>query len=117
MLRGHLDLNEAGLLNLLLGHMARPNWHRWADAEVEHDQGLAEAYRQKLAQDVSFYSRLREKRSACRDGRTIGNEQLDDCFDVIGELRSRLADASIDALEPDLVILDKFQRFKRLIAR
>ena len=33
----------------------------------------------------------------------------------IGELRSHLARATIDALEPDLVILDEFQRFKHLL--
>ena len=34
---------------------------------------------------------------------------------VIGELRRMLADACVDALEPDLVILDEFQRFKSLL--
>jgi len=34
---------------------------------------------------------------------------------LIGAVRSCLARASIDALEPDLVILDEFQRFKHLL--
>ncbi|NHB84274.1 hypothetical protein G7085_05635 [Tessaracoccus sp. HDW20] len=34
---------------------------------------------------------------------------------VIGGLRQSLADASIGALEPDLVILDEFQRFRHLL--
>jgi hypothetical protein len=33
----------------------------------------------------------------------------------VGELRALLARATIDALEPDLVILDEFQRFKHLL--
>lgn len=35
--------------------------------------------------------------------------------EVIGRLRRALAKASVNALEPDLVILDEFQRFKSLI--
>ena len=34
---------------------------------------------------------------------------------IIGELRLLLANACVDALEPDLVILDEFQRFKSLL--
>ncbi len=34
---------------------------------------------------------------------------------AVGALRSALAKVSIDALEPDLVILDEFQRFKHLL--
>ncbi|WP_137159770.1 helicase-related protein [Blastococcus sp. CCUG 61487] len=35
---------------------------------------------------------------------------------LIGELRSALAKASIDSLQPDLVILDEFQRFRNLLS-
>ena len=35
--------------------------------------------------------------------------------DVIGELRRVLAGACVHALEPDLVILDEFQRLKSLL--
>ena len=34
---------------------------------------------------------------------------------LVGELRTHLARSCIDALEPDLVILDEFQRFKHLL--
>ena len=34
---------------------------------------------------------------------------------VVEQMRRRLADVCIDALEPDLVILDEFQRFKDLL--
>jgi hypothetical protein len=36
-------------------------------------------------------------------------------YRLIGELRNRLAHESVWALEPDLVILDEFQRFKHLL--
>ena len=35
----------------------------------------------------------------------------------VGELRTLLARSTIEALEPDLVILDEFQRFKHLLDR
>ena len=35
---------------------------------------------------------------------------------LVGELRALLAETCVDALEPDLVILDEFQRFKNLLS-
>jgi hypothetical protein len=35
--------------------------------------------------------------------------------ELVGELRAHVARACIDAIEPDLVILDEFQRFKHLL--
>jgi hypothetical protein len=35
---------------------------------------------------------------------------------LVGELRIALARAGVDALEPDLIILDEFQRFRHLLA-
>jgi energy-coupling factor transporter ATP-binding protein EcfA2 len=35
---------------------------------------------------------------------------------LVGRLRQALAKASVDALEPDLVILDEFQKFRELLA-
>lgn len=37
-------------------------------------------------------------------------------YKLIGQLRQMIADESIDALEPDLVILDEFQRFTSLLS-
>ena len=41
--------------------------------------------------------------------------QWDDARRLIGDLRQLLAEASVHALEPDLVILDEFQRFRDLL--
>lgn len=50
-------------------------------------------------------------------GRRPYGAERDMAWTVIGELRNALARASIQALEPDLVILDEFQRFKYLLDR
>jgi hypothetical protein len=50
------------------------------------------------------------------DGRGVTSEALKKrARKVIGVLRTSLARASVDALEPDLIILDEFQRFKHLL--
>ena len=36
-------------------------------------------------------------------------------LNLISELRCRLAEVSVEMLEPDLIILDEFQRFKELL--
>lgn len=48
-------------------------------------------------------------------GRRPNRDELRLAASLIGRLRNLLARASIDALEPDLVILDEFQRFKHLL--
>jgi hypothetical protein len=48
-------------------------------------------------------------------GRQLTRQQKSGAHDLVGSLRDELARASIDALEPDLVILDEFQRFKHLL--
>ncbi len=48
-------------------------------------------------------------------GRKPTKDELSQAWALIGELRNALARASIDALQPDLVILDEFQRFKHLL--
>lgn len=47
--------------------------------------------------------------------REVREELLRECREFVAELRRLLAKASVDALEPDLVILDEFQRFKDLL--
>jgi hypothetical protein len=42
--------------------------------------------------------------------------ECNDHTGLVGELRIALARAGVDALEPDLVILDEFQRFRHLLA-
>jgi hypothetical protein len=52
---------------------------------------------------------------ACYRKHSIPSSELRTARRLIGAIRSCLARASIDALEPDLVILDEFQRFKHLL--
>lgn len=47
--------------------------------------------------------------------RSLTDEEVGSAKILTGQLRSALARASVDALEPDLVILDEFQRFRNLL--
>jgi hypothetical protein len=47
--------------------------------------------------------------------RALTDEETKAAKDLTGELRAALARASVDALKPDLIILDEFQRFRHLL--
>lgn len=92
----------------------------------ELDSELVAAFRQRL-DDVDREAAaageptLRERFEDLKDrwrrrpGLTREERRLQRRF--IGELRGHLAQACVGALQPDLVILDEFQRFKRLLDR
>ena len=50
-----------------------------------------------------------------RAGANVPGELRARCNTLIGTLRRMLAEAGLDWLEPDLIILDEFQRFKELL--
>ena len=81
---------------------------------VELDAGLSEKYRRKICGAKRLFDRL--DALVCSYDRRRRNEFKDELNNVIAELRELLAQVCLDALEPDLVILDEFQRFKDLLA-
>lgn len=46
---------------------------------------------------------------------SLNTEQLEQARQLTGQMRNLLAQASVHALEPDLIILDEFQRFRHLL--
>lgn len=57
---------------------------------------------------------LKELIEQCELIKANGNKRMS-CNELIGKLRVVFAQISLDKLEPDLVIMDEFQRFKYLI--
>ncbi len=109
---------QNGLLNMLQATAGKDSWR--AKVEVsdiwELDRDLAVAFRKKVRQDQDLYTDLKE---CCWYFRRY-KENIDSDFNelrysLIGRLRSMLASVCLRALEPDLVILDEFQRFKHLL--
>lgn len=111
-----LEVSFTALRNLLQCGVGMENWKGLIAQDRKIDRDLAQKFHAALTQDSALTERLLE---ACgRFGRW--REQLPESDsllrnEVIGALRQALARVCIDALEPDLVILDEFQRFKDLL--
>lgn len=89
------------------------------------DQALADGFveyldrvcaSEKAAGKPSLRERVRKLLKTAQNDGKLGREHSDEQRRVIGELRQRLGQSCIKSLEPDLIILDEFQRFKDLLS-
>ncbi len=94
------------------------NGVHWTPAVAETgahrlDKGLADAYRRELEAKPELLQRFRRlvERFDPDDFADDWNERQN----VVRDLRLTLARSCVEALEPDLVILDEFQRFRELL--
>jgi hypothetical protein len=115
MLRDGFDLSRTGLLNLLQGTAGKDRWRVYAEQGVELDPHLERLFQKQLRQDRSLLAKLRETAEEFHRHREFSWEESNRRYQVISGLRRALARVCVDALEPDLVILDEFQRFKQLL--
>ena len=76
---------------------------RCEDQNGEGEQTLVE----EMHETAALYKRKRKSKRPWKERRA---QRL-----LIAKLRRLIADASVDALAPDLIILDEFQRFKKLL--
>ena len=117
MLREESRLDERGLLHLLQG---TAGWDGWCAAAQRDwppiDDPMAADFRAAVRQDGDLSRRLQVCAERMSDRRRrIDSALKDERYTLIGQLRQTLARACLDALEPDLVILDEFQRFRDLL--
>ncbi|HEX8174611.1 MAG TPA: helicase-related protein [Pyrinomonadaceae bacterium] len=128
MLKESWNLRGAGPLNVLQGNAGTDNFRRFIDFfRYNHDidKSLAGKFAEALQLHITaaHHSGEEDIRSRfdnlCqRFGRTrkyIPASDAQDRTRLIGELRDLLATTCLIALEPDLIILDEFQRFKHLL--
>lgn len=78
------------------------------------DVDLSKDFRRAVMDDPALYAQLKEVCNRFADG-DWSEEDSQWRYDLIGKLRNKLASVCLSALEPDLVILDEFQRFKSLL--
>ncbi len=113
--------SRMGPMNLLQGYVRRTKHFRWQLREFKRsrqlDEGLAAAFKSSLLAEGDG---LRERYDdLCRRFRRYRKQvpwpDRHDQIRCIGDLRSILAEVCVTALEPDLIILDEFQRFKSLL--
>lgn len=107
-----------GMLNLLQAAAGFSGWYSTVDrlSVDDIDTELAKDFRRKVLDDTELYAQLKEGCECFADDdedSEIHDSELR--YTLIGKLRSKLASVCLSALEPDLVILDEFQRFKALL--
>jgi len=116
MLRDLPGLSTRGLRNALQG-TAGDAWFEEAEVELSYDQELGECFRSDVQGNHDLTSELYRLADLYYDRRRRKESQdHEDCLALIGNLRRQLAKTCLAALEPDLVILDEFQRFRELLA-
>lgn len=133
ILRDHLQLERSRAtagFRILRGSMS---WRRFAEHAAWYERklplnadGKPELDADVVAQFLSLIEQPSENSESLLDAftdlvdRTVGRDDspggYSEAADVVMALRRALARAGVDALEPDLVILDEFQRFTDLLA-
>ena len=113
MLAGQQGINTKGLARILQGN-AGDRWFEEIKEPLRFDEGIAEIFRRQIA-ERDVLERIRAVTDALYR-RSMSPELKQLSLTLIGDLRRMLARCCLSALEPDLVILDEFQRFRDLLA-
>ena len=110
------DLGEDARLVFLggLASVDRFRQYQWSYRGRRIDGDILERYRKLVGGPGSALHRefceIRERLAGSQDREALRGRRR-----FIGRMRRRLALACLDSLEPDLVILDEFQRFRDLL--
>jgi hypothetical protein len=126
---GKRGLGHVGVFHVLRagagldGFRNRVKWtpDRVGSEEGTIDKDLADAFRDELIRDAdkcraAGQPTLREQFiDLAERSRRPRSQDWNERFAIVGELRTVLARSCVRALEPDLVILDEFQRFRDLL--
>ncbi len=128
LLRDAWELEGTGPLNVLRGNAGSDNFRALVKTFAdEHtiDPTLTASFVKALAakgkeakkrKEVDLRTRFEALCEDFRDSRKqFRGDEATERSRVVGELRSTLATTCLQALEPDLIILDEFQRFKHLL--
>lgn len=114
-------LRGAGPKNVLQGGAGTDGWRnylRWFQKECKPaiDPRLASVFVAELLKAPNLKERFEDLCDRFqRDRATIPNDDRQLRNKLIGELRRLLAHCCVRELQPDLVILDEFQRFRHLL--
>ena len=115
MLRENLDLSHTGLLNLLQA-TAGERWRDYAAQDIPLDNDLKRGFVRDLRSHQELLRELHQVDDLFHIRRkNVPWEENNRRYHVISKLRRLLAHVCISALEPDLIVLDEFQRFKELL--
>ena len=114
LLKGELGVSPAGFRRLLQCRVSDDNWwwwtHKWRPEALDND--ISEAFVKNVIEDRELHQRIADF-CAMSKRRVLWDHP--ERLELVSELRFRLAEMSVEMLEPDLIILDEFQRFKNLL--
>ena len=117
VLRTMPSLHRSGLRNILRCDVSVERWRERLRDKPPYDKGLIRKFLRIVRADRTLFHELEKLTHSFRRNRPLWPKHLRDRRNaLIGDLRRHLAKACVDALEPDLVILDEFQRFKSLLS-
>ena len=121
LLKDAWNLNGTAPINVLQGGSTSDSFRRQVKNfhnECTLDEPLAAAFRQEASKDSALRDEFGELCEVFhRAGATISDEAWRRRSDLVGRLRALLARTCLQSLQPDLIILDEFQRFKDLLSR
>ncbi|UWU28859.1 helicase-related protein [Rhizobium sp. WSM1274] len=116
MLRKAIGLRHAGIRRIFRGGVGEEKWKGWMERMHRRDD-ISQTIRSAFVNAVGpeILGRIREAADLART--RVKPDYRDDLRParLIGELRRTLARICVDALQPDLIILDEFQRFAELL--
>jgi len=113
---------DQGTISLLTGTAARSGFKKRVDDFRRWygiDEELGESFRRTLGGSAESIGRLKSRFLTLSEqlGRRedLSDPERNERTAIVGDLRGLLSRVCIGALEPDLIILDEFQRFKDLL--
>lgn len=108
------------MLDELLMDTAKKGWAYWANIMEERvarvESNPRTAYPKSVLRDIrKNYKETIKELVSYLDRMESGEEQPYKAWKILAKLRKMFAEISVNELNPDLVIMDEFQRFKSLI--
>lgn len=115
MLRTAIGLRHVGIRRIFRGNVRDDNWKGWTDwMRLQHiSEDIRSAFVSAVGPEI--LGRIREAAELARTRAKPNYPDDQRPARLIGELRRMLARICVDALQPDLIILDEFQRFADLL--
>jgi hypothetical protein len=118
----HQLLRERGQTGVWLSNFLQcgirntDGWRELAKGKAAFDRDLVQRFHAALEHDPDTLQRLAAMETAfARIDSNAAREASPEAYRLIGKLRNILARVCIDTVQPDLIILDEFQRFKDLL--
>ncbi|WP_412554676.1 helicase-related protein [Shimia sp. MIT1388] len=118
LLRAHLDAHRAEVFGEMMMHPAGTNGWAWTCQHIDSlpfEQGIETRFHTALTNDPALLQRVRDLTDQFELEGNSDYELRRAVNGCVKELRAILARESAEALEPDLIVLDEFQRFTTLL--